>query len=185
MTPGRLSSILEEIIQFAQSEERTISVLILNRYKFESIFDRYNNLKQRFGYRKELSLRFSTIHSLKGGEADFVIIDDINSGLFGLPNRMGEDSVLNMVLNKPEDFQDAEERRLFYVALTRCKERLYLLSVQGKESDFLEEVTDFISPTTKIICPNCSGKMIERRNRETGETFMGCVNFPICSHTKN
>ena len=135
---------------------------------------------------REVNIRFSTIHSLKGGESDFVIIDDLNEGFTGFPNRMVEDSVLWMAQNRPEDFSDAEERRLFYVALTRCKEKLYLVALAGKESPFLGEIRDQLEGTdTKEICPKCGGILEERLNTKTGQKFLGCKNFPICKFTKD
>ena len=86
---------------------------------------------------KNVDVQYSTIHRMKGGEADYVIVDDVNEGFVGFPNKMGEDSVLKMLLQNEENFMDAEERRLFYVAITRCKKQVFILSTVGESSAFL------------------------------------------------
>ena len=43
-----------------------------------------------------------------------------------------------MLLQNEENFMDAEERRLFYVAITRCKKQVFILSTVGESSAFTE-----------------------------------------------
>lgn len=80
----------------------------------------------------DTAVRLMTFHSAKGLEFDNVFIIDANEGL--TPHSRAE---------VPEDIE--EERRMFYVAMTRAKERLYVLSERerfGKEmeiSRFVEE----------------------------------------------
>lgn len=168
--------------EFPGTPLRVSDVLIINRYKYGDIPARYMSLINKTEHLKYVNVRYSTIHSQKGGEADYVFIDDVNSGFLGFPNKMGEDSVLRMLLDHPEDFLDAEERRLFYVALTRAIFSTYILSVKDKASTFYEELDDSINK--KEICDRCGGNMVVRKNNETENKFWGCTNFPICEHTR-
>lgn len=72
-----------------------------------------------FGKHPEMKLRFSTVHSSKGLEEDFVILINGEEGKYGFPNKVEDDDVLNLVLSQPDKIEFAEERRLWYVALTR------------------------------------------------------------------
>jgi len=53
---------------------------------------------------------------------------------------LSDDPLLQLVMPSPEVFHLAEERRLFYVALTRAKERVYLIVNKGRPSAFVEEL---------------------------------------------
>ena len=72
-------------------------------------------------------------------QADYVILVGLNKGGSAFPSEKEDDPLLNLVLPQPETYAFAEERRLFYVALTRAKEKVYLIGERG--SVFLEEIT--------------------------------------------
>ena len=101
------------------------SVYILARYNFCKPDD-LQTWRQRYG--PALDIQFSTIHSVKGREADVVFVLDVNAGEYGFPSEIEDDPVLQLVMPKPERFAHAEERRLFYVALTRARSKAFLLS---------------------------------------------------------
>ena len=69
-------------------------------------------------------------------ESDFVIL--INAG--NIPNKTIDDPIINLLLAIPEDYRYAEERRLFYVALTRTKSIVYILMQEEKPSVFVGEI---------------------------------------------
>jgi len=173
------TKILEIANNFGIRYSRTTEVLVLNRYKFKSIEARNNQLRRVAKKYDNINLKCKTIHSQKGVEADFVIIDDVIDGFTGFPNRMGEDSVLRMLLEMNEDFQDAEERRLFYVALTRSKILTYILSINSKESTFYNEIDN----RPKKPC-TCGGFMVRKINNKTQNEFWGCKNYPICTQAE-
>ena len=158
---------------FNEKKHPKVDILILNRYKKVD----YTKLMNKTRRLNNVSIQYKTIHSQKGMEADYVIIDNVNEGFLGFPNKMGEDSVLYMVLEEPEDFQDAEERRLFYVALTRSKSRTYVVANVSNPSSFYGEIDNIINCNDKIICEDCGGNMVERINKETDEKFLGCENI--------
>ncbi|WP_302788854.1 3'-5' exonuclease, partial [Escherichia coli] len=69
----------------------------------------------------KLDLEFMTIHASKGQQAEYVIIAGLHDGRDGFPAVARESVLEEVLLPQPEDFPDAEERRLLYVALTRAK----------------------------------------------------------------
>ena len=83
---------------------------------------------------------FRTVHGAKGLEADYVVLPNVGRGILGFPSGMSDDPVLAMTEADP--FPHAEERRLFYVALTRAKQGVLLLAVRGFESPFLVELIE-------------------------------------------
>ena len=114
------------------------------------LLGRYNHLKpNNMAYLKKrysnLDISFLSIHKSKGLEADHVIILKMKSGEEGFPVEIVDDPLLSMVLPKPERYSHAEERRLFYVALTRAKKTVTLLVDREKPSVFVEQLVNIIS----------------------------------------
>ena len=93
-----------------------------------------------------LQLRASTIHAAKGTEADYVVILNVNAGEYGLPSEK-EDLLYQLHLKQEDEhFPFAQERRVFYVALTRAKERVYLCYDTENTSVFVKELQQQTSP---------------------------------------
>lgn len=89
---------------------------------------------------------FRTVHGAKGAQADYVILlNGQDDPRYGFPSKRENDALLTLVLPQ-EEGQDpypfAEERRLFYVALTRTKERVWCLAPLRHPSEFLVELKD-------------------------------------------
>ncbi len=103
--------------------------LVLGRYKHSKPAD-WNELKKEAEL-KGLSIEFSTIHQSKGIEKDWVIIlgNEFDVNGYGFPSGIQNDPVLNMVLEEDVMFPNAEERRLFYVAITRARKGVFLLAL--------------------------------------------------------
>lgn len=97
-------------------------------------------------------LKFWTMHAAKGLEADFVIIQGLFGGRFySFPCTIENDQLINALLTTEETFPNAEERRLFYVALTRARKECYLIADSTQPmSDFLGEL---LAPSYELdIC---------------------------------
>lgn len=87
-----------------------------------------------------MDIQYLTIHKSKGLEADAVILIHVIEDMLGIPSQVEDDSILQYVLKKQEFYPNEEERRLFYVALTRTKGKVYILSDNQKRSRFLKEL---------------------------------------------
>ncbi|PTB87914.1 hypothetical protein C9925_01060 [cyanobacterium G8-9] len=125
-----------------------------------------------------------TVHKSKGLEADITIIPGVYSGRLGFPSSMQGDPLLDLALAKEEKFDYAEERRLFYVAITRAKEEVHILASNSNVSTFTKELENEgytvqhhyennIKPET---CPKCKlGTLVVRTSNN--RQFWGCSNY--------
>lgn len=86
-----------------------------------------------------MNIEFMTIHASKGQQADYVILLGLKSGKDGFPARVPESVIENGLLPSPEEFPDAEERRLAYVAITRASRQVWMLFDSEQPSKFVEE----------------------------------------------
>ncbi|MHB8245064.1 MAG: 3'-5' exonuclease [Acidimicrobiales bacterium] len=169
---------------FPSGSSRTISVDVLGRYGFE------RDLLPRHPP-PNLHVRFRTVHQSKGLEADYIVIPGMISGTYGFPSQIADDPLLDLAMAAPEAFAHAEERRLLYVALTRARKAVTLITSPQKMSPFVVELLD--DPRVTVTgnnrshvetCPRCyQGTMVER-NGKFGR-FLGCSNFPKCKHTRD
>lgn len=139
----------------------------------------------------ELRLTFMTIHKAKGLEADFVILLNFKDDLLGLPNKIGDDPILSLLLAEKETVPFAEERRVFYVALTRTKTRAYILMPQTGYSVFYNDLPAEVRVCgvngldNLALCPKCkTGRLITRTSKlKDGGDFYGCSNYPRCDYS--
>lgn len=142
----------------------------------------------------QTSISFLTVHKSKGLEADNIVLLNFRNATLGFPNKISDDSILELVLSSTDTYGYAEERRLLYVALTRTKNRSYVMVDEQKPSEFFKEfsssksvfITNSISKDTseKIACPRCkTGHLIVRKNERSNKYFVGCTNFPQCDYT--
>ena len=89
-----------------------------------------------------LKLEFCSMHKSKGITRDIVIVLNMNSSLMGMPARRETNPIIDKLLSHEDDFAFAEERRLFYVAITRAREATYLIANYQKPSPFVLEISD-------------------------------------------
>ena len=120
------------------------SVFLLGRYSFDDYYlsFMYKSVKEgnRFFYIiGDRKIEFLTVHKSKGLEADYVIILQCNKDTYGFPSLASDDPVLNYVLTKSDQYPYGEERRLFYVAITRAKVKTYILYDRRFPSVFVDE----------------------------------------------
>jgi DNA helicase-4 len=177
----------------AKQAEIGATVLLLARFKFRLPKD----LKKWQANFPQLKLQAMSVHASKGKEADYVIVMGLDQGEFGFPSQKSAPALLEMLLPRQEEFAFAEERRLFYVALTRARHHVYLISNPQSCSVFARELRTYGNeieqvgadgqPATEVSedpsCPNCkSGYLIARATRNS-RSFV-CSNHPYCEHTQ-
>lgn len=165
---------------------RKVSVLVLGRYRHQSSY-----LEGCKPLADLLDISFMTIHASKGGEADYIVMPGLVSGKWGFPSTIPNDPVLRLAMPAAEEFPKAEERRLFYVALTRARRGVLLVTINKRESRFVMELirdqavlrTNAIGEVLhSIVCPRCGrGFMVERTSKRGA--FLGCRRFPRCKTT--
>ena len=164
------------------------SVVVLGRYKN----DKPSNYLDLVGRLEgQATVEYSTIHSYKGREADYVFVVSVFEGYRGFPSLVESDPILNLVLPGEEGFANAEERRLFYVALTRARKMAVVYSAANQLSPFASELMDHEATLllryprtrkTRAACEGCgNGEKIRRAGRH-GE-FWGCSRFPHCRYS--
>lgn len=120
------------------------SIFLLGRYSFDDYYLSYvyQSIKEgnRFYYMiGERKIEFLTVHKSKGLEADYVILLQCNKDTYGFPSLVSDDPVLNYVLTKSDQYPYGEERRLFYVAITRAKVKTLVLYDKRFPSVFVDE----------------------------------------------
>lgn len=171
----------------ARAAGRRASVFLLARYN-DSEPAEMHTLQRHY---PNLQLSFYTAHRSKGLEADYVIILDMIDGKKGFPSIMSTDPIIERILPHAEEFVHAEERRLFYVALTRARHSVWLLTQPGRESPFISELlkngydVSFDREAMKAAvsalahCPVCLEGVLEHRHGRKGD-FYGCSLYPYC-----
>jgi len=184
-----VETILNLIYKKEQGSNKTI--MILARYNF--LLEELKGLKGKY---QNLNIILSTVHSSKGNEADYVIVFNINNGKFGFPSKIEDDPILDLVIPEGDKFEDAEERRLFYVALTRTKGALFLMSDIYEQSIFIKELINenkneifFLNdPKVQLMhCPECKTGFLKKhtKSNDKDKYFYGCSNFPRCKYTED
>ncbi len=169
------------------------TVLILSRVRWRFKDLAMGEIKNNF---PNLKVTTQTIHASKGKEADYVIIIGLENGKSGLPSTKVTHPLLELLLPRLEAFPYAEERRVFYVALTRAKHHVYLIANPHNPSIFVREllknkyeITDaefnrgkFRPKLVEKLCECCEvGYMVPR----DGGNFLGCNTYPDCKHTES
>lgn len=134
----------EIIRQIVASIPTNKSVFLLGRYSFDDYYLSFSfqsvKEKERFYYViDDRKIEFLTVHKSKGLEADYVIILQCNKDTYGFPSMVSSDPVLDVVLTRSDQFPYGEERRLFYVAITRAKVMTVVLYDQRFPSVFVDE----------------------------------------------
>jgi len=129
----QLEALLDKLSGYATPDER---ILLLARYHHlrPALLER---AKTRW---PALQLEFMTIHASKGQQAEYVIVSGLHQGEDGFPAPARESVLEQGLLPQPEDFPDAEERRLAYVAMTRARQQVWLLYDKARPSLFVEQL---------------------------------------------
>lgn len=179
---GDIESVFEEACEEIASLNKTAKVLILGRNNKDE--KKIKRILFHIKRDSQLKFDFKTVHKSKGLEADFVILVNADGGASGFPNTIEDDRLLELVLGAKNEYPHAEERRLFYVALTRTRNIVYILSNKANPSIFVKEIDSDINATdtTSPQCPRCDGKLVLRKGNNQNP-FYGCKNYPYCDYT--
>jgi DNA helicase IV len=196
---NQVSRLIDNIYQHDPDIKRE-DIFIIGRYTFDKDV-LTKNLTGRFKHRiinkdeilsyaspqtgKTHEVTYKTAHKVKGRQTKYSIIINCNSGSTGFPAQKSDDPFLRLMLSEQDDYQNAEERRLFYVAMTRASEKTYILTNASKTSSFIGELRH---KTDRNIhkCPVCiEGNLITRKNKQDGNEFYACSNYPWCTYTSS
>ena len=201
-----LAALVEDIIGKIISEfgEKS-TILLIGRYNYDmyKLFDTGsfcelpNNRVKSQKY-PNANLTFMTAHSSKGLGYDNVILINMFEGKFGFPCQIEDDPIIKLVMHEDKSMPFAEERRLFYVAMTRTKNRVYIATPKNKPSRFLVElIKDYSLPHADGInmetvdlfnlrCPVCGFPLKYEFNKNYGLSLWICTNEPeICDFMTN
>ncbi|PVZ85820.1 DNA helicase IV [Serratia sp. S1B] len=138
----QLEALLDKLSGYAQPDAR---ILLLARYHHLK-----PEILQKAATRwPKLHIEFMTIHASKGQQADYVIITGLSEGHDGFPAAACESVLEAVLLPQPENFPEAEERRLLYVALTRAKHQVWLMQDTDHPSVFVEQLQDIGVPVQR------------------------------------
>ena len=207
---------IEHILQISSTEgtSKVASILLIGRYGFDArnlcFSGAFFNYDERTGkiystkYGSNVKLQFLTAHSSKGLSAENVIIINAKDELYGFPSKIEDDPVLNLVVSNDTSYNYAEERRLFYVALTRTKNRVYIVTPEKRPSEFIKELLreKKLYPKVTLVgelksdvaatnnvknrCPICGYPMQFRWNKNYGLKLWICSNDQeVCGFMTN
>lgn len=200
----KLDEVIGKIVSF---EGENAEILLLVRYNFEikqlvthsDLF--YEGQRGSFLSKKypKVKLTILTVHKSKGLGFDNVIILNGSDEYFGFPSQIEMDPLLSMVIYDDKSYKYAEERRLFYVALTRTKNRVFILYPASKPSAFIREMVEDYKDVTlrgnivskksnrKVTkCPVCGYPLQFKNNKTYGLNLYMCTNeVELCGFISN
>lgn len=191
----------------ARHGEKT-SILLIGRYNYDGEtlsrtgnFE-YNSYGNKVVSKKypQVDITFLTAHSSKGLGYDNVIIINAKDAVYGFPSKIEDDPVMKLVIKQADEMEYAEERRLFYVALTRTKNRVYIIAPEKHPSEFVLEIKEEYKSIvlkgefhpephgllTNKICPLCGYPLQRRHKKDCAMNLWVCTNEPeICGFVSN
>ena len=148
---------IKDVIDSIPSEE---SIMLMGRYNYEDkVFPSYavkqlpNSKRAKVTFAGR-TMDFMSVHAAKGLEADHVLILNCSQDQGGFPSRISDDPILGFVLSEIDTFEYSEERRLFYVAITRAKKHTYVLYNDDMPSVFVTEMLGD-EDRDQLTCPRC------------------------------
>jgi len=203
-----LGETVEKIMREILADNPQSSILLLGRYGFDGFnltksadfeyWEKTGNVTSKTF--AEIEMEFMTVHRAKGLGYDNVIIINAVDSIYGFPSKIQDDPVLRYVVTDDHSIEYAEERRLFYVALTRTKNRVYIVAPQQRPSEFVRELLrDYPNVVLRgkidgprenkqevNRCPICGYPLQLRYKKSYGLKLWICSNEPeICDFMTN
>ena len=141
---------LDLIFEKHKNDKVPVKILFLSRfntYTYSNLYDDLRKLVTRIFANKMLrgkrQIKFSTVHKAKGAEFDYIFLMNVNNETLGFPSNVDDDEILKLIIDHIDIYPHEEERRLFYVALTRTINKVFIYSATGdKTSDFIYEISN-------------------------------------------
>ena len=181
------------------------SILLIGRYNYDMYklyktgkFSELPGNKVKSEKYPNANITFMTAHSSKGLGYDNVVLINMFEGKFGFPCQIEDDPIIKLVMYEDKSMPFAEERRLFYVAMTRTKNRVYIATPKHKPSRFLVElIKDYHLPLSEEInmqtvdlfnlrCPICGFPLKYEFNKNYGLNLWICTNeAEVCDFMTN
>ncbi|MCM1189951.1 MAG: UvrD-helicase domain-containing protein [bacterium] len=198
-----------QILEYKKKENKEPgTILLLGRFGFDGdnlersgLFEYINRgSKIKSVKYPKLDITFMTAHSSKGLGYDDVIIVNGKNETYGFPSKIEDDPVLAFVIKGDRSIDYAEERRLFYVAMTRTKNRVFFIAPEQNPSEFLLELKrdyknvilhgdwneEGVARTPHKSCPLCGYPMQLKYKRAYGLRLYICTNEPeVCGFMTN
>jgi len=199
---AKIEDIIEKIInEFGEKS----SILLIGRYNYDMYklintgsFVELPNGKIQCKKYPRANLTFMTAHSSKGLGYDNVVLINMFEGKFGFPCQIEDDPIIKLVTHDDNSMPFAEERRLFYVAMTRTKNRVYIATPKHRPSRFLvelikdnnlphdEDINMHVVDLFSLRCPVCGYPLKYEFNKNYGLSLYICTNEPeICDFMTN
>lgn len=206
---NKIAVLLETLREISNDFGEEAEVLLVGRYGFDmnqlcktGEFSQSASNKSKIKCKKfaRMRLRYMTAHSSKGLGFDNVIILNAQEGKFGFPSQIDDDPIMKLVTVEDTGIPFAEERRLFYVALTRTKNRTYILTPENRPSRFVMELVEkyklpverklnyqtYAGNRLRVYCPVCGYPLKKEYNNNYGLTLYMCTNdSELCDFMSN
>ncbi|MEA4977749.1 MAG: UvrD-helicase domain-containing protein [Methanomassiliicoccaceae archaeon] len=182
------------------------SILIIGRYNYDAFklanTKKFTKMDDGGGISCEkypnANITFLTAHKSKGLSFDNVIILNLSEDQYGFPCQIEDDPIMRLLIPPESEIEYAEERRLFYVALTRTRNRAFLTVPLKRPSKFIVEMIHdgYLecpegmnlnrAEKTRSYCPLCGFPLKYQRNKNYGLQLYICTNEPeLCDFMTN
>lgn len=204
-----IETIIGDLLKYKKAEGKEPGpILLIGRYGFDGdhlektgLFEYINRTNKIKSVKyPRLDITFMTAHSSKGLGFDDVIVINGKNETYGFPSKVEDDPVLSFVIKGDHSIDYAEERRLFYVAMTRTKNRVFFVAPEENPSEFLLELKHSYKNVkllgnwneeepisiAKKPCPLCGYPMQLKYKKSYGLKLFICTNEPeLCGFMTN
>ncbi|MBR2858285.1 UvrD-helicase domain-containing protein [bacterium] len=127
------------------------------------------------------NVEYRTVHKAKGLEADYVVLINVFNQQVGFPNKLYPPYFMNLMHDWDYDKKLDEERRLFYVAITRAKKGVYIFTKDYKQSEYLDELID--ENDLELIYGNDFNQFDEFKGVKEEKIMSSNINYDLVDST--